>query len=99
MFIPSFIRTLCSLILVTLLVSCTASEDKAPLFSTVPLERSGIDFENNLTFNEEFNIYRYRNFYNGGGVGLGDVNNDGLMDVYLTANMGPNKLFLNKGNF
>ena len=45
------------------------------------------------------NIFKYRNFYNGGGVGIGDINNDGLSDVFFTANMGNNALFLNKGNF
>lgn len=45
------------------------------------------------------NIFKYRNFYNGGGVGIGDINNDGLPDVFFTANMGNNALFLNKGNF
>ena len=62
-------------------------------------ETTKIDFENNLTYSDEFNIYTYRNFYNGGGVGLGDVNNDGLLDVYLTANQLPNRLYINKGDF
>ena len=44
-------------------------------------------------------MYRYRNYYNGGGVAIGDVNNDGLQDIYLTANQKPNRLFLNQGNF
>ena len=59
---------------------------------------TGIEFENKVVNTADFNIFTYRNFYNGGGVGIGDINGDGLPDVYLTANMGPNKLYLNKGN-
>jgi len=62
-------------------------------------EQTQIDFENRLTSTDDFNIYKYRNFYNGGGVGIGDVNNDGLPDLYLTANMEPNRLYLNRGNW
>lgn len=60
---------------------------------------SGVFFENTLTYDEAFNPYIYRNFYNGGGVALGDINNDGLVDIYFTGNMVDNKLFLNKGNW
>ena len=69
------------------------------LFEKIPPEITNIDFTNSLSFDSKFNIYTYRNFYNGGGVGLADINNDGLMDIYLSANMKPNKLYLNKGNF
>ena len=62
-------------------------------------DESGLVFENNLEYTENLNPYTYRNFYNGGGVALGDVNNDGLIDVYFTGNIVDNKLFLNKGNF
>ncbi|MFM7859574.1 MAG: VCBS repeat-containing protein [Flammeovirgaceae bacterium] len=65
----------------------------------MPPDSTGINFINQLTFDQEFNIYTYRNFYNGGGVGIADINNDGLVDLYFTANQKPNKLYLNKGNF
>jgi hypothetical protein len=60
---------------------------------------TGIEFINEVTNEEDFNIFLYRNFYNGGGVAIGDINNDGLPDIYLTANRKKNKLYLNKGNF
>ncbi len=69
------------------------------LFVKLPSDSTHIEFSNDLGFDAKFNIYTYRNFYNGGGVGLGDFNNDGLLDVYLSANQKPNKLFINKGNF
>ncbi len=56
-------------------------------------------FQNKLTLTEEINPYTYRNFYNGGGVGLADFNQDGLLDIYLTGNRVPNALYINKGNF
>ena len=81
-------------------MGCSSEKNKPnPLFKEIKANESGISFENKLSFDAAFNIYTYRNFYNGGGVGLGDVNNDGLIDIYMTANMLPNKLFLNKGNF
>jgi len=69
-----------------------------PLFAKLSPEESGIAFTNQVTDDKDFNIFNYRNFYNGGGVAIGDVNNDGLSDVFLIANMGDNKLYLNKGN-
>ena len=69
------------------------------LFTIMPASFTGISFENRLKYDKDFNIYTYRNFYNGGGVAVGDVNQDGLQDLYFTANMGPNKLYINKGNF
>ena len=85
------------------LISCSDTrsipDNLNTLFKLVDEKESGIDFSNTLEYNKEFNIYTYRNFYNGGGVAIGDINNDGLADIYLTANMKPNKLYLNKGNF
>jgi enediyne biosynthesis protein E4 len=62
-------------------------------------ESTGINFINKVSDTKDFNILTYRNFYNGGGVAIGDINNDGLADVFFTANMGSNKLFKNKGNW
>ena len=72
--------------------------DGKTLFEPLQPSRSGIDFANDLQFNEDFNIYTYRNFYNGGGVAIGDVNNDGLADIYLSGNQVPNRLYLNRGD-
>lgn len=88
------------------LISCSensenknnTAETKATLFSLLSKEKTGIDFINSVENQKDFNIFKYRNFYNGGGVAIGDINNDGLADIYLTGNMVPNKLYLNKGN-
>ncbi len=74
-------------------------DQKPTLFHRLSSKETGIDFQNTLTIQEDLDVFRYRNFYNGGGVAIGDVNNDGLPDVYLTSNMADNKLFLNKGNW
>lgn len=82
-------------------MACTgpAAREEATLFRKISGDSSGVKFINQLSFNQDFNIYTYRNFYNGGGVAAGDVNNDGLIDLYFSANQLPNKLYLNKGNF
>ncbi len=93
--------------LVFIFFSCTEKKDvdtsekstSEKMFSMVSSEETGIDFINVVENQKNFNIFKYRNFYNGGGVAIGDINNDGLPDIYLTANMGANKLYLNKGGF
>ena len=69
------------------------------MFTHMNSDHTGVTFANTLPFDKQFNIYTYRNYYNGGGVAIGDVNNDGLQDVYLTGNVAPNKLYLNQGDF
>ena len=79
------------------LISCHRSNT---LFVTLSSSRTHINFENKVENKHLFNILYYLYFYNGGGVAIGDVNNDGLPDIYFTANSkGNNKLYLNKGNF
>ena len=68
------------------------------LFTELSAERTGIDFANSIIEDENINFYLYDYIYNGGGVAIGDINQDGLPDVYLCGNMVPNKLYLNKGD-
>ncbi len=91
-------------VLSVLMLSVAACRQKVELktdtlFTLVPSEYSGIEFANNVKYTEELNCYTFRNFYNGGGVGLGDFNNDGLLDIFFCGNMVSNRLYLNKGNF
>lgn len=74
-----------------------ALHDSPPLFTKLPASKTGISFINQIEETQDFNVFRYRNFYNGGGVAIGDINNDGLPDIFFTANMGKNRLYLNKG--
>lgn len=75
------------------------SDNAKSLFVRLSPEETGIDFVNQIEDQKNFNIFKYRNFYNGGGVAIGDINNDGLPDIFMSANMQKDRLFLNKGNF
>jgi enediyne biosynthesis protein E4 len=82
--------------LVALLIGCSKKQDR--LFEKLPAEESNITFNNKLEPSKNISILDYLYYYNGGGVALGDINNDGLVDVYFTSNQEKNKLYLNKGN-
>lgn len=88
-------------LLILIFTNCSKnnSENKDALFTKLDPASTGINFVNEVKNGPEMNIFKYRNFYNGGGVAIGDINNDGLADVYFTSNLGTNKLYLNKGNF
>ncbi|HTM93041.1 MAG TPA: VCBS repeat-containing protein, partial [Flavisolibacter sp.] len=88
---------LCVFLCAALLLSCRNKKASQPLFQL--MENTGIDFDNKVEDDRKENSFLFRNFYNGGGVAIGDINNDGLADIFFTANQGSNKLYLNKGNF
>ncbi|RDY60236.1 VCBS repeat-containing protein [Flagellimonas nanhaiensis] len=67
-------------------------------FNTLSAEKTGVDFTNTLTESDDLNILDYLYFYNGGGVAIGDIDNDGLVDIFFSGNQVKNKLYLNKGN-
>ena len=77
-------------------LGCRNKKTAEPLFTK--MENTGINFENTVEDGAKDNSFLFRNFYNGGGVAIGDINNDGFADVFLTSNAGANKLYLNKGN-
>lgn len=85
------------------LSQCTSdSEPKPsdrPLYTLMDNATIGIDFVNQLSYDRAFNVYTYRNYYNGGGVAIGDVNGDSLPDIYMTANLLPNRLYINRGDW
>lgn len=86
-----------------LLIGCssptTAPDESSGLFEQLDASVTGISFANNVKDSNECNILNFRNFYNGGGVAIGDVNNDGLPDIYFSSNQGSNKLYLNEGDW
>lgn len=87
------------LLLLLLLNACNKKKHlQSPLFTTLTSKETGIEFSNVLKPTPDFNLFSYMYYYNGAGVGSGDFNNDGLIDLFFSANQGDNKLYLNKGN-
>jgi hypothetical protein len=80
------------------LAGCTRTA-QPPLFDLLPPDSTGVAFINALPEDTTFNILNYLYYYNGGGVAAGDIDNDGLPDLYFTSSLGPDRLYLNKGNF
>ncbi len=91
------------LLLLILALQACLPDDPGSLTSTrftlLGAKQTGIEFRNDVVYSEAFNTYTYRNFYNGAGVGLGDFNLDGLVDIYFCGNIVDNKLYINQGNF
>ncbi|MCJ8209831.1 VCBS repeat-containing protein [Mucilaginibacter sp. RS28] len=85
----------------TLLILAASKQNsfaQQPLFRILPPEQTHVDFKNTIKENETLNVLSYEYFYNGGGVAVCDINNDGLEDLFFTSNMGQNKLYLNQGH-
>jgi len=80
-----------------LLFACVPTKKEAPLFEMLNAQKTGIQFENRLHPNEQFNMFHYMYYYNGAGVGVGDFNKDGKIDIFFASNEGANELYLNKG--
>ena len=83
----------------SLLFICFSCKQHKTLFESVSSSQSGIHFNNEIKETDSLNVLKVSNIYNGGGVGIGDFNQDGLPDIYFTGNLVPNKLYLNKGDF
>jgi enediyne biosynthesis protein E4 len=86
-------------LLIVFIYSCENKENEPQLFEVVPSKHSNIKFSNFIYTDDSLNALNFDYIYNGGGVAVGDINNDGLMDLYFTGNMVSSKLYLNKGNF
>ncbi|MGI9544240.1 MAG: VCBS repeat-containing protein [Cyclobacteriaceae bacterium] len=86
------------LIVVLSLFSCNKA-DHPYLFEAMPADHTGVTFTNTIVENDTMNILKFEYVYNGGGVGIGDFNNDGLSDIYFTGSQVSNRLYLNQGGF
>ena len=99
MFMKSISRNLFVFLSLSLVYCSSCKHDKIVNSLFELQQNTGIEFNNRVVDGKLENSFLFRNFYNGGGVAIGDLNNDGLADVFFTSNMGDNKIYLNKGNF
>ena len=88
----------CIVILIMAMIQLSCSHHRKQ-FTLLSPKRTGITFRNTIKETEEFNHLKYSYLYNGAGVAIGDINNDGLPDIYFTGNLVSSRLYLNKGNF
>jgi hypothetical protein len=101
---PVLRRLTLAIVCIAVLGSCKTApssdgaEPENTLFTLLPADKTHVDFSNTLTEGLNTNVLMYEYFYNGGGVAVGDLNGDGLQDIYFTGNMTDNKLYLNKGD-
>ena len=82
---------------ITSSIQCNDKSNEPDLFEMLDATKTGIQFENKLKPNEAFNMFHYMYYYNGAGVGTGDFNKDGKVDIFFASNEGENQLYLNKG--
>jgi hypothetical protein len=99
--LPSVKRTklFCGISVLLMAVLCPSCRHEQPPALFELMDHTGVDFNNKVIDDKLENSFLFRNFYNGGGVAIGDLNNDGLADIVFTSNMGDNKIYLNKGDF
>jgi len=100
------LKSIITFIILALCFNCVQDENKKnfvddndTFFSNIPDTHSQVSFQNIVKENLNFNFINYSYIYNGGGVAVGDINNDGLEDLYFVSNQGSNKLYINKGDF
>src|SRR4051794_28482598 len=99
LYIDILMKLLSTGVVALLILCCFSCKEKkeTPLFQL--MDKTGIQFNNKVEDGKIENSFLFRNFYNGGGVAIGDIDNDGKPDVFFTSNMDDNKLYLNKGNW
>lgn len=94
------LKSIAVVLTMTIILSCNLFSKKKQehVFTVLSSKKTGLDFTNQLRPTPEFNMFKYMYFYNGAGIGAGDFNNDGLIDLFFSSNQGDNKLFLNQGS-